>query len=279
MSLTPEMEMAIKTMALQVDSLKTETATLRAKLAERAERMQTMRLAPRSQYDMPEAQSVGYFSGDLPALVIEVHGRLHELELGQSIPVRGKTYRVCNPFARTADVSIMINAAPQLIASARGEEWTRQKGFVTYNRTLTFNGDQPGENQGLGLMLTSGRAVVHIESSQRFFADVYPSVPSDWATSQPAGSLEDTFTVQHVSGDVLPGLTAISGYYDNAHKVTWEAATGYTAANKVEDLSQALAQTYVLETGNAIFFNRANTHSLVTVTLRDLGDVSAFGRE
>jgi len=229
----------------------------------------TLNLSPRTPSQQQEAQSVGYFNGEVPSIIIHVDGRKTELFIGQCIPTGGHRIAIENPYGRTARVTVMYDAPPSLTPVANVDD--QQGRFVTYYGTFDVALDA-AEGSGCGLLLKEGRALIEVDTY--YFSNVYvlPRASLDFLATKPAAYMPNTLDFKHPSGAVFDDLTCIYGLAAYAESVNWIVAAGYPPEDKHFLMQDRYKTTVQLEAGSAMFVvGRANKKFMCNITAVDCG--------
>jgi len=190
-------------------------------------------LSPLNPTRIIEAETIGYFSGDLPFVVVHVDGEKFTLGIGQSIPIGRAHVLLENPFRRTAELQMVLNGPLNYSADYQFSRETPQAGFVTYEGAVqigSVTADPAGTMRGIGVIAGQSRSWLEFSSNQKMHVTILPYASSDFLAGKPAGIFADNVTLSHTSGDEHEEVVCISGKYTSAEYLAWMAAVGYDPA-------------------------------------------------
>ena len=217
-----------------------------------------MILSPSSKTRLASSQTVGYFGGSFPSILIRLNGDPFELKMGQCIPCEGQNVYVENHFDRTGSAQIIQNAPVNILPDASNAT----AGLPLYRGTYGFTVAAAGANtsQGFGLMTTRGRArvLVHTETTLQF--RLYVNASPSFLDYKPAG-MDDTLNLYHSSGDTLSSVMGIAGYYGADFISDWVGESGFNWADRLTVQSA--------RTGTSEFFIEAGMALMGTTTAQD----------
>lgn len=228
------------------------------------------RLAPKLARRVIDANSIGYLSGDLPFVTLEIEGMLIDLQPGQCVPTMGKMVHVVNRCACSGEIVLTYDHPPTADANPPIETGLHDYFCSAYVTDLPV--DYKG---GAGIRAEHGRILVEWECNQTHGVDValYPGATAANIAARPAGFMDaGEMTPVNATGGTLPGLTTIYGEYTHDMAAAWVTAAGYTETPRQLAL-RSTTGTRVLNGGDALFFVRgfANQYMELSFKLTDLG--------
>ncbi len=227
-------------------------------------------LGPNLPRRLIEAQSIGYLSGDLPFVTVDIEGNVIDLLPGQCIPTFGKRVTLTNRFAATGDVVMTYDYPPTMNANA-----ALPNGLHDYRCSVTVENLTSGEKGGAGFRLEHGRALVTWQCDQTHGIDV---ILFRKATVANLEARPTSFMAQgeiqpvNTDGGNLPGLTTVSGEYTEAMAAQWVENANY-AETPHQIATRTSSGQFVLNGGDALFFVRgfAEQYLEASFVLTDLG--------
>ncbi len=227
-------------------------------------------LAPSQARRAIEANSIGYLSGDLPFITLEIEGFVMDIKPGQCVPTLGKMVHITNRFACTGEVVLTYDHPPTADANTPLET-----GLHDYFCSAYVTDLPEGYKGGAGIRLEHGKVLVEWECNQTHGVDVafYPGATVANIDARPAGFMDTgTMTPVNAEDGTLPGLTTIYGEYTNAMAAAWITASGYDETPRQLALRSTSGKR-VLNGGDALFFVRGfeNQYMELSFKLTDLG--------
>ncbi len=244
--------------------------------------MKNITLSPGMNSRYNAAGTIGYLNGDFPFITVFSNGIRIDLRPGQTVPVDESDIRIGNVFARTGDVTIILDGPVSTSASQVDYE------HVTYRTGFDFEAASTSAiKTGAGFMLTEGRATLVIDSdSKEFEVNVFHDALPEYLDMRPAGFMSaqvgygpgQITPPAHTSGDVLPNLLSIFGEYSDALANQWITESGYSG--KVSKIAnRAVRQVIDISPGMAVFALRQFGASKMSanITVIDKGAYRADG--
>jgi len=234
-------------------------------------------LAPKHPVLSQFAETIAYLGGDLPTIVIHVHGRKFELLAGQCIPVYGKQFSIENQYNRSARVQVVFNAPVNTTATGPTDA---QKEFVTYRNSYFFGTDPvtATNTRGVAFLAQENRYLISWGGGNDMHVSTINDAKPNFLDFKPAAFMaEPAEVLEHPTGDTLPDLLTINGYYSAADMSAWLTAAGMSyEANVKQPYYAAYGGEIIVEPGVALFLSRwAGTTDFKTqVKVRDLGNLN-----
>ena len=212
-----------------------------------------LRLSPRSNVEMHHCQSVGYFWGDIPSVLVEVGGDIFELKMGQCIPVVDRVISVRNPYSRSASIQISVNVAPQFQPSA---DLQTQNEFVTYRGRASIDYSVSNSDlRGVMLMSTDSPVLLELSASLEtsFFQVIsWTSSMAEHLDNRPTAIFSNAEPFQHPKTAVLETLVGRSGRWNVADFEAWLANAGEAWATRRQICARVHAATILMEPHSSI---------------------------
>jgi len=224
-----------------------------------APNVQKIALSPRTPVRMHGVQSIGYFMGDIPAVVVYVGSERYQLKMGQCIPVVDRDISIENPYSRSAQVQISVNAAPQFQPSpdvAEQLEYVTYRSFAIENWADNPFSAEPETNgiRGVAMIAKSGRYLVNFDCTMPVNVLRYRHTDVEGLATRPADFMPKDMEMVHMSVDSLSELISISGWYREPDFNTWMTGALGVVPDKKLLFKAAHSGRFLLEPNVAVTF-------------------------
>lgn len=173
--------------------------------------LKEIHLTPKSPSPQQFADTVGYLGGDLPSVVVHIHGRKFQIKAGQAIPVYGKSFMLENPYSRGGRVQIVFNGPVNTSVSAAD---LSQVEYVTYRNSYEIKNNPEKNSRGVAFLPQKNRYLIKWGGGNNLNVATINGVDPSFLGTKPAAFMPDTSEpLQHPTGDTLPDLLTIQGHY------------------------------------------------------------------
>ncbi|NOR63023.1 MAG: hypothetical protein GQ535_11100 [Rhodobacteraceae bacterium] len=183
-------------------------------------KIKKVRLTPEAEVEMVPAKTIGLFGGNLPFVLVRIDGsKVVKLYMGQVIPV-GQMCRVINPFQRTLDVQIVLNAPVNFASEFRGIDKSDPRA-IKYYLAVRYPSIVNGLNRGTVLFQTKGSSYIDIQYATNVNIEIVRDFGAEALAAIPASGPNIVGKVLHPDGSENNRVLAMQGYFEDLDFNPW----------------------------------------------------------